>query len=285
MHITSIMRPAGLLVCVLGALTMALAAPASAAPFPVTSDPPQAFSQYLPQPASTPPPGANRFDCRDRYGRNPVILLHGLTGTQAVNFAYLAPVLANNGYCVFTLTYGQTSWGGNLGGLGNKARSARQVVAFMDTVLAATHAHKVDFVGHSEGGVIAHMVSDLPGRAAQIDKIIALSSPDRGQLFAIGDITDRLPAARLSDEDWGTPRPGVRYVNLATTHDEIVTPWQDALMAPAPNVVNIVIQDVCPASQVGHVGMAFSPTVAALVRNALDPTHRVVVPCQDDHPY
>ncbi len=30
--------------------------------------------------------------------------------------------------------------------------------------------------------------------------------------------------------------------------------------------------------------MAFSPTVAALVRNSLDPGHRVPIPCGDDYP-
>ena len=55
-------------------------------------------------------------------------------------------------------------------------------------------------------------------------------------------------------------------------------------MTPGPNLENTLIQDVCPASRIGHVGMAYSPTVAALVRNALNPEHPVPVVCGSDYP-
>ncbi|WP_408610076.1 esterase/lipase family protein [Gordonia insulae] len=267
------------------ALATVIGGPASAAPFPVTTDVNQAIATGFSRPATTSPAGSNRFDCRDRYGRDPVILLHGTALNQDANLAYLAPTLANAGYCVFSLTYGQTSWSGNVGGLGNKDRSARQVAAFVDRVLAATHARTVDFVGHSQGGAIAQLVSQLPGRAAQIDTIVGISAPNRGY-SRTSTITDRLPAAdrQPGENDWGPRHPGISYVNLATTYDEIVTPWQNSLMSPGPNVVNTRVQDVCPRSEVGHLGMVYSPTVAALVRNSLDPAHRVGVPCGDDYP-
>jgi hypothetical protein len=40
-----------------------------------------------------------------------------------------------------------------------------------------------------------------------------------------------------------------------------------------PGVTNKFVQDVCPLDPVGHVGLAFDPTVAQLVANALDPAH------------
>ena len=87
-----------------------VAGSANAAPFPVITDAPTAIATRYLSPASESPAGANRFGCRDRDGRNPVVLLHATAMNQSANWAYLAPTLANAGYCVFSLTYGQTSW-------------------------------------------------------------------------------------------------------------------------------------------------------------------------------
>nr|WP_161926031.1 alpha/beta fold hydrolase [Gordonia crocea] len=250
------------------------AAPASAAPFPVTTDVPGALSANYLESAQSSPPGSNRWHCRS--DRDPVILLHGTAMNQAANLGYLAPMLANAGYCVFSVTYGQTSWSGNTGGLGDKDRSARQVAGFLDRVLAATGARQVDFVGHSQGGAIAQLVAQL--RTSRVDTIVGVSAPSRGT-SRIGGITDRLPARAPGQNYWGPRQPTVRYVNLATRNDEVSTPYPVTLMPPGPNVTNTVVQTVCPQSRVGHLGMAFSPVVGALVRNALDPAHRVRVPC------
>ena len=251
------------------------AAHAVAAPFPVATDGPAAIAAGYLQSAQNSPPGSNRWHCR-HTDRDPVILLHGTAMNQAANLGYLAPTLANAGFCVFSLTYGQTSWSGNTGGVGNKDRSARQVAAFLDRVLAVTGAQKADFVGHSQGGSIAQLVAQL--RTPRVGTIVGVSSPSRGT-SRIGAITDRLPARAPGQNYWGPRQPGVAYVNLATRFDEVSTPYPVTLMPPAANVTNIVVQDVCPQSRVGHLGMAFSPTVGALVRNALDPARRTRVPC------
>ncbi|MEO9329677.1 alpha/beta fold hydrolase [Gordonia sp. B21] len=256
---------------------------AHAAPFPVTTDVNQAVADHYFSPATEAPAGSNRWDCRDDQGRDPVILLHATAMNQSANWAYLAPTLANAGYCVFSTTYGQASWSGNTGGLGNKERATGQVASFLDRVLAATGASKVDLVGHSQGGAIAQLVTQLPGRAAQVDTIVSLSATHQGT-SRVGSITDRLPARAPGEADWGPRHPTIRYVNFATRFDKISTPYRVTLMPPGPNVTNTLVQDVCPASKIGHVGMAYSPTVAALVRNALDPTHPVPVVCGSDYP-
>jgi triacylglycerol lipase len=267
------------------AVCLSLAAgTAHAAPFPVTTDATTAIATRYLSPASESPAGANRFDCRDRFGRHPVVLLHATAMNQSANWAYLAPTLANAGYCVFSLTYGQTSWSGNTGGLGNKERSARAVSAFVGRVLAETGAAKVDFVGHSQGGAIAQLVTQLPGRADQVGTIVGLSASNRGY-SRVGSITDRLPARAPGQSYWGPRHPSIEYVNLATRFDEISTPYVLTLMTPGPNVTNTVVQDVCPSSRIGHVGMVYSPTVAALVGNALDPAHRVPMVCGPDFPF
>ena len=69
------------------------------------------------------------------------------------NWSYISPILAAHGYCVFALTYGldprlpiQV-----IGGTIPIEQSAPELGAFVDQVLAATGAAKVDLVGHSEG--------------------------------------------------------------------------------------------------------------------------------------
>jgi len=111
-----------------------------------------------------------------------------------------------------------------------------------------------------------------------VDTIVSLSATHQGT-SRVGSITDRLPARAPGEADWGPRHPTIHYVNFATRFDKISTPYRVTLMPPGPNVTNTLVQDVCPASKIGHVGMAYSPTVAALVRNALDPTHPVPVVC------
>ena len=52
------------------------------------------------------------------------------------------------GYCVFALNYGDVF------GIAPMEDSAGQLATFVDGVLAATGAAKVDIVGHSEGGLM-----------------------------------------------------------------------------------------------------------------------------------
>ena len=49
----------------------------------------------------------------------PVVLLHGVFQNQNMAWQALAPTLANDGYCVYTMTYGQTLYSGNLGAIGD----------------------------------------------------------------------------------------------------------------------------------------------------------------------
>lgn len=255
---------------------------AAAAPYPATTNVIAAQAAGYTQPATTSPPGSNPAHCTDRHGRDPVILLHGTVSNQLSAWAFLAPTLANAGFCVYSLTYGQAPWSGNVGALGDRTQSTREVAAFVDKVLANTHANHVDLIGHSQGGAIAQLVTQVPGKADQIGTIVNVSAPNRGYSNSpwAGPRTPPPPG----EGDNGPLHPQIRYVNLATTHDEVVFPLANALMDPAPNVTNTVVQSVCPQSRVGHLGMIYSPTVGALVQNALDPRHPVAVPCGTDFP-
>lgn len=257
------------------ALLIPLAPYAGAAPLPVVTNPPEAIAAGFSQPATASPPGSNRWGCRNK-SRNPVILLHGTSMNQLANFPYLAPMLANAGFCVFSLTYGQTSWSGNIGGLAQRELAARQVARFLDRVVAATGAQKVDFVGHSQGGAIAQLVSQL--RTKRIGTIIGLGSSSSG-FSRVGAIQDRLPARAPGENYWGPRHSSIHYVNIGTRFDEVASPYQITLMPPGPNITNYLMQNVCPGSRVGHIGLPYSTTVGALVRNSLGLSTRIAVPC------
>jgi triacylglycerol lipase len=52
-------------------------------------------------------PGTNIWTCKPTAAHpRPVVLVHGLTGNRATNWQTYGPLLKNNGYCVFALTYG-----------------------------------------------------------------------------------------------------------------------------------------------------------------------------------
>ncbi|MGK2316726.1 esterase/lipase family protein [Gordonia rhizosphera] len=256
-------------------------------------------------------PGTNDFRCRPTAQHpRPVILVHGSGGGRQTNWATLAPVLANAGYCVFALTYGALSdvWPVSaLGGLGVKQDSAWQVKVFADLVLAATGAHQVDIVGHSLGteiptywmkylggqGKVAHYVSLAPYWRQGPDEDDARSDMVAIVQRALG-IPPRTPdrcagcVAPPADSNFNravrqpTPYlPGVRYTNITTSHDEIVTPYTDGLLAgpPGTHVVNIVVQQGCSLDRSDHLSIVSNRRTAAMVLNALDAAHRRPVPC------
>jgi triacylglycerol esterase/lipase EstA (alpha/beta hydrolase family) len=112
---------------------------------------------------NTAPPGATAVDWRDgvvpaachsAIHPVPVLLIHGTWENQADNWQAMSPWLKNNGYCVYSLTYGNSDTGNPLGGTIHVWESAAQIGKAVNLVLAATGAPQVDFVGHSQGAGI-----------------------------------------------------------------------------------------------------------------------------------
>jgi pimeloyl-ACP methyl ester carboxylesterase len=254
--------------------------------------------------ATAPSSGFNDWSCLPSAAHpQPVVLLHGLGGDGPGNFATLGPYLASAGYCVYAPTYGEAIPGIPVGGITAIPQSATEIDAYLGQVLAATGATQVDLVGHSEGAFQAlYGPKFVPGETSIIKRVVALAPPTHGTTFAnlvtIGDdlagspLTDVIIAAgcpACSELVTGSSlvnsldtnpiaQPGIDYTIIASTHDELVTPFGTEFVS-ASNVTDETVQNFCPLDPVGHIGLAYDTDVAQLVRNALDPAQPVPVTC------
>ncbi|GGF95706.1 lipase [Rhodococcoides trifolii] len=260
------------------AVLLACAPTATAEPLPVDYN----FFAGVPNELNNPGgslPGTNDFSCTPSAAHpNPVILVHGTGGGQQTNWGTYAPLLKNEGYCVFALTYGALPgpWPlSAIGGLGDIEEKGAQFAAFADRVLQATGAAQFDVVGHSQGTVIPSYYAHFLGGASRIDKYVSLAP--------LWTLSSPIPGY-----EWlaTTPTylPQITYTNIMTRYDEVVVPYT-AGYVEAPNATNIVVQDTCDQDFSEHAGIAGSPRAAAMVLNALDPAHPRPVPCEFVPPF
>lgn len=257
-------------------------------------------------------PGANDWSCRSTADKpRPVVLVHGTSGGAVTNWATYGPLLHNEGYCVYTLTYGalpDSLWPvDELGGLSDIMEvSVPQVGRFVDHVLESTGADQVDLVGHSQGTLVSALVAktERPGRVHTVASIAPLwrgtSGSMTGQVatqVADGDparaagivpsLAQMAPGSPMLEQLWtgGTPyAPGVHYLNIATRHDQVVRPFTSG-MEPGPLTTNIVVQDGCEQDQAEHLAIVADPRTADFVLNALDPAVPREPRCEAVTPY
>lgn len=254
---------------------------------------------YLPGALSpdTPPAGANNWNCAPSAAHpRPVVLVNGTFANQDDNWAALSPLLANNGYCVFTFNYGGPPIFGTAYGVNDIPTSATQLSVFVDQVLAATHASQVDLVGHSQGGMMPRWYLKYLGGASKVANMVALAPSNHGTtLFGLVSLAGDLGLSGVTNSTVGAlcpacvqqesgssfmnalnaggdTVPGVHYTVISTAYDEIVTPYQSQFLS-GPNVTNILIQNQCWIDFDGHIGIAYDHIALQDVLNALDPTH------------
>jgi triacylglycerol esterase/lipase EstA (alpha/beta hydrolase family) len=253
---------------------------------------------------SAPSSGFDNWSCKPSAAHpEPLVLLHGLGGNGPGNYSFLGPFLAAKGYCAYSLTYGQASPAVPVGGTVSIVQSSAEIETFIDRVRTSTGAAKVDIVGHSEGAFQSLYGPKVRGYAGKVAKVVALAPPTHGTTFAgLVSVGDYLGLGPLVDQvlrDFGCPacdeiivggsavqkltagpiaQPGVKYTVIASRFDALVTPHETSFVRE-PGVKNEFVQDTCPLDPVGHVGLAFDPTVAQLVANALDPAHAQSVLC------
>ena len=74
----------------------------------------------------------------------------------------------------------------------------------------------------------------------------------------------------------GVAVKGIRYTNIVTKYDELVSPYTSGI---EPGMTNITVQDSCATDYTEHFEIAADPVAAGYVLNALDPAHPRPVPC------
>ncbi|KAB2368167.1 alpha/beta fold hydrolase [Actinomadura montaniterrae] len=279
------------------ALTAPAAAPAPAeaeTAYPV-GDLATSIGNFLFSPDAV--PGANIWSCRPSAAHPyPVVIVHGTTSNFGSAGAMMAPALANAGYCVYGFNYGETSLtAGHVYGLGEVAASARTMSAFVDRVLAATGAPKVDVIGGSQGGMMPNYYIKRLGGAARVRTMIGLAPTNHGttmqglvnlgrSLHVLGLVNDAyrfVGAPTYPEQEEGSDFqkalfadgdtvPGVRYLTIATSHDTTVTPLANSFLHGGDST-NILLQDLCPDDPVSHSGMTLDGPIMQIVLNAIGP--------------
>ncbi|MGW3310428.1 esterase/lipase family protein [Streptomyces sp. NPDC001073] len=251
--------------------------------------------------SSAPDHGWNDYSCRPSATHpRPVVLVHGTFANATDNWLTLAPYLEARGYCVFSLDYGQLPGVPLVYGLGPIDKSAEQLQAYVDKVLAATGAAKADLVGHSQGGMMPRYYLKFLGGAAKVNTFVGIAPDNHGT--TLNGLTELLPyfpgaedviasaAPGLADQVAGSAFlaklnaggdtvPGVHYTVIATRYDEVVTPYTSQFLSGS-DVHNVLIQNLCSADLSEHALLGLTDRIVFHeVANALDPTHASATTC------
>ncbi|MGF0316922.1 esterase/lipase family protein [Nocardia fluminea] len=258
------------------------------------------------------PAGTNDWTCRPSAEHpKPVVLVHGGFINQTLGWQTMAPLLANAGYCVFSLNFGQPNWplpsGWTPGAMRPVQDNAAEIGQFITRVRESTGADKVDVLAQSFGTLSTNHYAKYLGGADYIDRFVALSPLWEGTtLLGLHQLVSGLEALGLgglvrgvldgvncaicdqvlNGSDYltqlaaeGTYAPGVTYTNITSRYDVLLTPYTTSLV-PGPDTTNIDLQAGCPQDLTEHFSIGASRRVAAHILNALDPVHPVAVPCQ-----
>ncbi|MEV0060366.1 alpha/beta fold hydrolase [Nocardia sp. NPDC050718] len=263
------------------------------------------------------PPGSNDWSCTPSAAHpNPVVLVHGGFVNRTINWQTMSPLLANAGYCVFALTYGSPGWATPTewtpGAMRPVTENARQIGDFVAEVRRATGAGKVDILAESFGTLSSNHYAKYLGGAASVERIVALSGLWEGtDVMALDRLRESLRGTGIDTPLWnlvaatgceicpqvlrgsdyltalsrdGVYAPGVRYTNITSRYDVLLTPYPTSLV-PGPETTNIVLQDGCEQDFTEHFSIAASPRTVSFVLGALDPAHAPPVPCELTTPF
>ncbi|HZJ05236.1 MAG TPA: alpha/beta fold hydrolase [Nocardioidaceae bacterium] len=219
-----------------------------------------------------PPAGANDWACETTRRRpHPAVIVHGTFGDQKSLLDPLSLSLKRDGFCVFSLDYGNRA-------TGPIQDSARELKRFVNRVLGATDAGKVQIVGHSQGGMMPRYYIKNLGGAGKVEDLVGLAPSNHGTestgSFSTKSFcpacaqqaagSDFLTALNNPDETPGT----VDYTQVVTKYDEVVTPYTSGFLTPGPRSTNITLQDYCPVNLAEHVTIPMDRLAIAWTLNA-----------------
>jgi triacylglycerol esterase/lipase EstA (alpha/beta hydrolase family) len=245
--------------------------------------------------------GWNDYSCKPSAAHpRPVVLVHGTFANSVDNWLGLAPYLTDRGYCVFSLDYGQLPGVPFFHALGPIDKSAEQLSAYVDKVLAATGAAEADLVGHSQGGMMPRYYLKFLGGAGKVNALVGIAPNNHGTtLSGLANLLPYFPGAEdllstatpaLAQQVVGSAFmtklnaggdtvPGVRYTVIATKYDEVVTPWRTQFLTGS-DVKNVLLQDLCAVDISEHALIGLTDRIAFHeVANALDPAHARPTTC------
>ncbi|MEV8089725.1 esterase/lipase family protein [Streptomyces nigra] len=251
--------------------------------------------------AAAPSSGWNDYSCKPSAAHpRPVVLVHGTFANSVDNWLFLAPYLTDRGYCVFSLDYGRLPGVPFFHALGPIDKSAEQLSAFVDKVLAATGASKADLVGHSQGGMMPRYYLKFLGGAPKVNALVGIAPNNHGTtLSGLANLLPYFPGAgdllnaatpalaqQVAGSDFmkrlnagGDTVPGVRYTVIATKYDEVVTPYRTQFLSGS-SVKNVLIQDKCVLDLSEHALVGLTDRIAFHeVANALDPARATPTTC------
>ena len=224
-------------------------------------------------------PGVNDWTCEPGARRpSPVILVHGTMGDRRHLLEKLSTAMLAEGYCVFSLDYGNR-------GLEEISHSAKQLKGFTQRVLKATGAEKVSMVGHSQGGMMPRYYIKFLGGARLVDDLVGIAPSNHGTAASGPDgnpspaLVGRLCEACIQQTagspflrrlNAGDETPGkVSYTQITTRYDEVVVPHTSGYLESGPRTVNVTIQDLCRRDVSEHLLIPVSNTTVAITLDAL----------------
>jgi pimeloyl-ACP methyl ester carboxylesterase len=209
-------------------------------------------------------------------------------------------LLYDNGYCVFAFNYGAHDGSGGFGvyGAGAIESSAEELAGFVDRVLAATGASKVELVGHSQGGMMPRYYLRFLGGASKVQTLVGLAPSNHGTtvngLFTLASFfpgatgffglcpaceQQAAGSAFLTKLNAGSETvSGVDYTVIESANDEVVTPYTSAFLSGS-KVTNILLQAQCVLDQGEHLSMPYDHIADRDVLNALDPATAAAPAC------
>jgi triacylglycerol esterase/lipase EstA (alpha/beta hydrolase family) len=288
------------------AAATAIAAPsASAATGPYQQSFVGAITQSLMSGPNIDPIGVNDWNCKPTATRpRPVILVHGTWENKYDNWAFLGPRLKAYGFCIFAPNYStQAPILPIMYGTGSIKASGAELGQFVDKVLAATGASKVDIVGHSQGGMMPRAYIKWNGGASKIDTLVALNATQNGttlqgigtlgrELGVLGGVSVAMGQAAADQvqgsafmtalNSGGQTVKGIKYWNIATKYDEIVTPYQNSYITNNPagaQVYNIGLQNGCGTNFADHLSAPYSVRTLWYTAKALGVNFSSAPPC------
>ena len=230
-----------------------------------------------------------------------VVIMPGLGG-HATDYTSLRDVLTARGYDVKVyelpnLGYANAGWFA-------PTASISQVLTphFTNWVAQQVPTGNLALVAHSAGGLVARDYVKRTG-GARVTKLIMAGVANYGTVVLSGGNDYEVGSPFLAGLNSGDVSVGtVGYWSFTTVWDMVVAPYENQLLPrasgtrdinvtipyvphevagvlPDPQVTNVVIQNQCPTSSVGHIGMTKNATVQSGIIQALAGSRNITLPC------